>query len=155
MKAELKKAAYSLLSVLAAAALLGGDNQKTYLSLQLPWFTPPPAVFPIIWFLLYLLMGYAFYLALCARQSDPYAQRGMVITFLSGLLLSALWPMVFFRFLLFRLAFYLLVLLLILGAFTQADFYRASRRAALCYSPYLVWLIFVLFFSHAAARLNG
>lgn len=155
MKAELKNAAYSLLSVASAAALgalLSADTEKNALSSNLPRFAPPAAVLPILWAVLYLLTGYAFYLALSARQPDPYARRGTVVTFLCGLLLSALWPMVFFRFQFFRLAFYLLIALLILGAFTQADFYKASRRAALCYLPYLGWLVFALLLTYAAAR---
>lgn len=158
MKAELKKAACSLLSVAAALALgvlLGGDIEKACLALKRPWYLPPPAVFLILCPVVYLLIAYAFYQALRSPLPNPYTRRGMTITFLSGLLLGALWPMAFFRFSFFTLAFYLLAAMLILGAFTLADFYRASRRAALCYLPYLIGLVFMLFLNHAAARLNG
>ena len=158
MRFDFKKAALCLLSVAAAAllgALLGGDMKSTYLSLLRPWFAPPPVVFPIAWSVLYLLMGYALYQALTVRETGLYSRRGMVLSFLAGLLLSALWPMAFFRFRRFTLAFFLIVAMLAFGAFTAADFYKASRRAFFCYLPYLIWLCFALCLNHAVAQLNG
>ena len=158
MKIDIKKAVFSLASVAAALVLgmlSGGDMKDTYLSLKRPWYAPPPAVFPIVWSILYLLMGESLYKGLKGKSAGFFSQKGMEITFLCGLLLSALWPMAFFRFQLFHLAFYLIVAMLVLGAFTEIDFYRVSRRAALCYLPYLLWLIFALFLNHAVARLNG
>ncbi|MCI8624617.1 MAG: tryptophan-rich sensory protein [Provencibacterium sp.] len=158
MRIDWKKALLSLGAAAAAAllgALLGGDMESVYRSLERPWYAPPPIVFPIAWSILYLLMAYAFYQALTAQHPDPYMRQGMMGTFLGGLLLNALWPMVFFRFQLFTLAFYLIVAMIALGAFTEVDFYRISRRAALCYLPYLVWLVFALCLNHAVAQLNG
>lgn len=159
MHIDWKKAALSLLSVAAAmllGILLGGDMKGVYLSLQRPLFAPPPLAFPIVWSILYLLMGFALYRALSARQADSYAaRRGLLTPFFCGLVLSALWPMAFFRFQLFTLGFFMIVAMLAFGAFTAADFYRASRTAFFCYLPYLLWLIFALVLNYRIAQLNG
>lgn len=159
MHIDWKRAALSFLSVLGAmllGILLGGDMKSVYLSLQRPFFAPPPLAFPIAWSILYLLMGFALYRALSAQRESSYAaRRGMLTPFFSGLVLSALWPMVFFRFQLFTLGFFLIVAMLAIGAFTASDFYKVNRTAFFCYLPYLLWLLFALLLNYQIAQLNG
>ena len=55
-------------AIAAIGALLGGVNG--FEGLRLPPLTPPAAVFPIVWGILYFLMGLAAYLVWSSNDVD-------------------------------------------------------------------------------------
>ncbi|HIW17349.1 MAG TPA: tryptophan-rich sensory protein [Firmicutes bacterium] len=103
-----------------------------------PPLAPPPIAFPIVWSILYVLMGIAAYLVSVSR-----GKRGpALVLFVVQLAVNAAWPVVFFNMLAFKAAFALLVLLAVLIAAVIFLFARLSRAAAWLMAPYLVWVCF-------------
>lgn len=143
----------------AAASLLGsfagGDASSSYQSLRLPWFAPPPLTFPIVWTLLYILMGLAAYRVLISQKSDDQRKNSTLAIYFLGLALTALWPLIFFRFGLYTLAFFLIAGMIALGIYTAVGFKKLDERASGLYLPYVGWLVFALILTRSVAALNS
>lgn len=137
---------------LLASFLTRGD-MKLYGELQQPALAPPAILFPIVWTILYVLMGIG-----SARISlaDPKGNgTGFARTlYRIQLFLNFLWPIVFFKFQAFGGAFVLILLLLYTIIRMILEFYRLDRRAALLQIPYLLWVAFASYLNLATALLN-
>lgn len=133
------------------SALITGDTMDTYKTLNLPPLSPPGIVFPIVWTILYSLMGISAYLI---YTSDSRGKTLALGVYLLQLLINVLWSPVFFNSQNFLLAFLLLVLLWILIAVMIALFYRINKTAALLQIPYLLWVTFAGYLNLAIYLLN-
>ncbi len=125
------------LAVGGLAALVSG-GMGSYKTLNQPPLSPPGWVFPVVWTVLYLLMGYAAYRV---RRADPKERRALVFYGLQ-LLVNFLWPIVFFRWQTYLAAFLVLVILWVLIAITLRLFHRTEERAGDLLIPYLLWVTF-------------
>jgi len=96
------------------------------------------------------LMGVSFYLILNKSTKKNEA----VYYFILQLFVNFLWPIVFFNFRLFWLAFALIVLLLYLIIMMIISFYKISKPAAILQIPYLIWTAFATVLNLAIAILN-
>ena len=99
MKRTIKELLIALaipLAVGGLAALLSG-GMKDFQTMNQPPLSPPGWLFPIVWTILYLLMGYASYRVYTA-EADQGAKRRALILYAIQLLLNLLWPILFFRF---------------------------------------------------------
>ena len=76
-------------------SLLGG-NMSSFKTLKKPFFTPPPLVFPIVWTILYILMGISSYL-ICCNKTDKKFKKRACFFYLAQLLINVLWSLFFFR----------------------------------------------------------
>ena len=115
-----------------------------------PW-TPPDAVFPIAWTILYLLMGIAAGLVWRRRHRD---RRRAIGWFLVQLAFNVLWSPVFFG--LHSPAGGLAVILLLLAALvaTLVAFFAISRTAFWLLVPYLLWVGYATTLTIAICALN-
>jgi len=123
-----------------------------YASLVKPAFSPPNAVFPIVWGLLYAMMAVA---AWVAWRAGPSLERNRaMLAFFVQLAVNVAWSWAFFgaHSPLAGLAVIALLLLAILA--TVLRFYRVSRLAALLMLPYLGWVGFASALNFAIFRLN-
>lgn len=103
---------------------------------------PPPIVFPIVWGVLYLLMGIAAYLVWNSGDLDRGASLRL---YLLQLLVNALWPLLFFR-LQWRLAaFFWILLLIALVSLTLTGFTYIRKAAGRLLVPYLLWILFAAY----------
>jgi len=132
------------------STLIIKDNLDIYSSINLPDFAPPSFLFGIVWTALYVLMGVSFYLILNKSTKKNEA----VYYFILQLFVNFLWPIVFFNFRLFWLAFALIVLLLYLIIMMIISFYKISKPAAILQIPYLIWTAFATVLNLAIAILN-
>lgn len=113
-----------------------------YESLSKPFFSPPQIVFPIVWTILYILMGIASY-KVYIRKYDNIDTSSALFVYALQLLLNFLWTIIFFGFRLYGLSFLELILLIIFVILTIIRFYsKAGKCAALLLLPYLIWLIY-------------
>lgn len=140
------------LGVGGLAALLSG-GMDTYTTLNQPPLSPPGWIFPIVWTVLYLLMGYASYRV--AEADAPKEDRRKALVFYGiQLFLNFLWPIVFFRFQWYFAAF---ILLLVLWAFiyvTMHFFEQIDETAEILLIPYLLWVTFAGYLNLGVALLN-
>lgn len=138
------------LIILTLAPLIGGaiigyltkDYTKAVFStIQKPAFSPPAILFPIVWTILYLLMGFSLYRIYMHREVGENIGAAFFF-FIIQLLLNYLWPLIFFSLRLYGLAFIELVILFIFVVITFVKFYRIDKLAGVLLIPYIIWLIF-------------
>lgn len=97
----------------------------------------PSYVFPIVWSILYILMGMASYLV----KDD----KKLINIYKVNLLVNYLWPIIFFPLNLKFLALLELIFLIVIVIYMISKFYKKNKTAAYLLTPYILWL-FVAFF---------
>lgn len=123
-------------------SLLIPNMKSLYESLEKPFFAPPSIVFPIAWTILYLLMGIASY-KVYIKKYENIDISSAIFVYEIQLLLNILWPIIFFSFRLYGLAFIELFILFIFVILTTVRFYKKSGiKTALLLAPYILWLIY-------------
>ena len=133
-------------------SLLGG-NMASFKNLKKPFFTPPSIAFPIIWTMLYILMGISSYL-ICCNKTDKKFKKRACFFYLIQLLVNTLWSLFFFRFGWFLFAFFWLLLLIALVIVMIIKFYKLKPLAAYLQIPYLLWLVIASILNISIVRLN-
>lgn len=117
-----------------------GYGNRWFAALDKPALTPPGWVFGTVWPILYLLMALALAMILHARGAKG---RGLAITvFVVQLLCNLAWSPLFFAAHEATLAFYLILVILLLATATTLLFGRIRPLAAWLMVPYLAWLGF-------------
>lgn len=123
-------------------SLIIPNMQSLYENLVKPFFAPPPIVFPIVWTILYILMGIASYKVYILKYDNIDTSSATFVYYIQ-LLLNFLWTIIFFGFRLYGLAFIELIILILFVILTIVRFYqKAGIKAALLLLPYLIWLIY-------------
>ena len=117
-----------------------------------PPLSPPAVVFPIVWSLLYALMGLG--IARIVLKPKSAEQTRSKKLFLLQLFVKFLWSPVFFNLQAFGLAFFWLLLLLGLVIGMILTFRKANRTAANLQIPYLIWLTFAAYLNAGVWYLN-
>lgn len=135
------------------SALLSGPGMELFASLEQPPLSPPGWLFPVVWTLLYLMMGLASCLVL--ESGGERKQISAALT-LYGVQLAVnfFWSIFFFNMQLYLFSFFWLVLLWCLIFATLISFYRLSKPAGLLLVPYLMWVTFAGYLNLAIALLN-
>ena len=141
------------LAVGGLAALLSG-GMNTYDTFIQPPLSPPGWVFPVVWSILYLAMGYASW-RVYSRGEDPGTVRMGLIVYGIQLFFNFLWPIVFFRLEAFLAAFLVLIALWISIVITMWQFYKSDERAGDLLIPYLLWVTFAGYLNLGVYLLNA
>ena len=125
------------------------DSFKIYEGYEKPFLSPPGIVFPIVWTILYILMGVSLYLVMKKRKDEK-----SFIIYISQLLLNSIWPLFFFKFRFLFFSFLIIVALIILVIKMITEFYKINKTAGLLQIPYLLWLLFASYLNLAIYLLN-
>jgi benzodiazapine receptor len=141
-----------LLLGMASGWLSGSGNRSPWFAtIAKPWFMPPGWAFPLVWTILYLMMGVA--LAQVVRSHAP--ERPIAIgLFLAQLALNLAWSPIFFAAHRIRFALAVMILLDAVVVATVVLFARIGAEPALLLAPYLLWLILATALNAAIVRLN-
>ena len=132
------------------SALLSG-RMSTYAALNKPALSPPAILFPIVWTILYILMGISSYIIYASGSPDaPKALK----TYFLQLFFNFCWSILFFRFSLYLFAFLWLVVLIILICIMIKQFYNINKTAAYLQIPYLLWCIFAAYLNFSIYVMN-
>lgn len=134
------------------SALLTMGDMKDYADILKPPLSPPAAVFPVAWSILYALMGTASALVWRERRTDD-RQNGLIYYGLQ-LVLNFFWPLVFFSAKEYWFAFAWLLAMLAAVIVTAVFFRRVSKAAFWLLVPYLAWLAFAAYLNVGVAVLN-
>lgn len=135
------------------SALVTGDFSGFFDKYLQPPLMPPAWVFPVVWVILYALMGISAYLVYSSDGSDEAKKRALGI-YAAQLAVNFSWSIVFFRFEELWGAAVVIILLLVLIILMIASFRKVSPPAAVLNIPYLLWVIFAAYLNIAAAVIN-
>ena len=117
-----------------------------------PPLSPPAILFPIVWGILYLLMGIS---AGRIASSPPSEERSRGLNlFIMQLVVNFLWSPVFFNARAYGFAFFWLLLLWILVLTMILSFRKTDAPSARLQIPYLLWLTFAVFLNAGVWYLN-
>ena len=139
------------LGVGALAGILTKDSMMQFSLLNKPPLSPPGWLFPVVWTVLFLLMGFASYLV---SRSDSMQKRPALILYAIQLSVNFFWSIFFFNFEWYLFSFFWLVLLWVLILLTIRAFWRISPTAAILLIPYLLWVTFAGYLNLAIWLLN-
>lgn len=133
------------------SGIMTSDSMDIYRSLNLPDFTPPAIAFPIMWTLLYILMGISLYLIVSKKDVDV---KIPVTIFAIQLVMNFCWSPIFFIYGQYLLAFIWIVILWILVLAMVLTFRKIDAKAGYLQIPYLLWLIIAGYLSCSVYLLN-
>lgn len=135
------------------AGFLTREGTKLYrTSIVKPPLSPPAIVFPIVWGILFALMGIG--AARIYLQPASPARRNSLRLFLVQLFFNFLWSILFFCFQAFGFAFVWLVILWALIVWMFLSFFEVDRLAAWLQVPYLLWVFFAGYLNFGVWMLN-
>jgi benzodiazapine receptor len=140
----------SLLVGAANGAVTRTSSRTWYLSLTPPPGTPPPWTFPVVWTVLYIMMGLAAWLVWRrAGHQRPLRVWGW------QLLANTVWPAIFFGLQTPGPALFALLALIVLIALTIRAFARVRPLAAGLMAPYLAWCTYAAYLNAGFWWLNA
>ena len=121
-------------------------------NVQKPALTPPGILFPVVWAILYAMMGIS---AARVAVSEGSVQRSRGLNlFAVQLVFNFFWSLIFFNAGAYGFALIWLILLWILVLWMILSFRKVDARAALLQIPYLLWLTFAAYLNFEVWRLN-
>lgn len=123
----------------ALSGLLAGNSFSFYQELVKPPLAPPGWLFPVMWVILYALMGISVFLI---YTSDAKGKTRAFVIYALQLFVNFMWPIVFFRFEMLGLSVTVILTLLVLLIVMLVLFYQIRPAAAYLNVPYLLWILF-------------
>lgn len=139
------------LAVGSLSAFLTKGTMFQYSQLIKPEFAPPAAIFPIVWTILYILMGISSYI-ICS--SDSSMKQSALNWYAIQLLFNFIWSLIFFNLQNYLFAFIWLLALIICICIMIIRFYTINPCSAYLQIPYLLWCVFAAFLNFNIVLLN-
>ena len=121
-----------------------------YNTLQKPFLSPPSILFPIVWTILYILMGISYGIL----QSNQLVDEKINTIYYLQLAVNALWSIFFFTLKWRLFAFLWIILLDILVIIMIKKFYDKNKTARLLQIPYIIWTLFATYLNLGVYLLN-
>ena len=137
----------------ALSALLSGGFKDFFDKYEQPPLLPPQWLFPVVWVILYAVMGASAYLIHTA-DTDSISRKNALTLYWAQLGVNFSWSIVFFRFEWLWLAVAVIILLLALIVSMIISFRKISRVSGNINLPYLIWVAFAAYLNIAIAVIN-
>ncbi len=136
------------------SALLTSGSMDIYGTVQTPPLSPPAIVFPIVWTILFTLMGIGSAIVYVKGKEEDIDISSALGVYLLQLAVNFFWSIIFFNMRAFLFAFIWIILLWILIIVMIKRFYEISPLAAYLQIPYLLWVTFAAYLNLAIYILN-
>lgn len=137
------------LGVGVVSALLTMGGMDAYQTMYQPPLAPPGWLFPVVWTILYILMGIAAYLVYEGPEST---QRSNALKLYGiQLFFNGVWSLIFFGAQAYFFAFVWLVALWLFIYLTTKEFLQLNKTAGILMIPYLAWVTFAGYLNLAIA----
>lgn len=150
----------SLIAALAIPLAVGGlsawvtkDAMERFAELDQPPLSPPGWVFPVVWTILFILMGVASYLVGTSGMPGR-ERRNALLLYGVQLVVNFFWSIFFFNMGWYLFSFFWLALLWLLVLETIDLFWKISRSAGILLFPYLAWITFAGYLNFGIFLLN-
>lgn len=121
-----------------------------YNSLNKPPFSPPSVIFPIIWTIIYILMGISYSIL----KNKDLIDKEINTTYYTQLFTNLTWPIIFFVFKWRFISIIWILVLLALVGYMIIIFYRKNKISSLLQIPYLLWTVFATYLTIGVYILN-
>ena len=128
-------------------AFLTTESTSVYNSFNKPPFSPPAIVFPIVWSILYLLIGISYTIL-------PYTNEKVDKLYYISLLINLIWPLFFFRLSLYCIAVIILIILIYLVIKLMLEYKKIYNLSFYLMIPYILWLLLALYLNIGVCILN-
>lgn len=153
MKIKIKSGLITAILIPLAVGVLSSlfSGTMAYSTFNKPSFSPPAYIFPIVWTILYILMGISSYLI---YSSNDTGKQKALITYVLQLVFNFFWSIFFFGFSQYLFAFLWLIALILLIIIMIYQFYKISPLAAYLQIPYLLWCLFAAYLNYCIYMLN-
>ena len=127
------------------------SNYMDYGELIKPALAPPGIVFPIVWTILYILMGISYGIL----ESNGLTDSDVDLIYCLQLFFNALWPIIFFALKWRFIAYLWILILIVLITLMIIKFYERNKLAGLLQIPYLIWVLFASYLNLSIFLLNN
>lgn len=135
------------------SALITRTGMDTFETINKPPLSPPGWLFPVVWTVLFILMGIASYFVLTSGKPQGEINRALTVYGVQ-LIFNFFWSIFFFNFSLYLFSFIWLVILWLLILTTAVLFYRISKSAGYLMVPYILWVAFAGYLNFQIYLLN-
>lgn len=126
-----------------------------YNTLNVSMLTPAGWIFPIVWGVLYFMIGLAIYFIMMANNSHRTSDKtNAYVYFAINLVFNTLWSFAFFGAQMPEVALLILVALIIDIIFMARAFFRINQASFWLIVPYILWLFFALYLNLMIIYLN-
>ena len=142
------------LGVGTLSAFFTRGNTSIYDEIITPPLEPPSFLFPIVWGILYLLLGIGAARVFRVRETNPAGARDAFAFFGMNLFVNFAWSILFFNCRAFWFSFIWLLLLLALTVRMAIAFRKLDKIAGYLQIPYILWVIFAGYLTLGIAILN-
>ena len=142
------------LAVGGLSAFLTRGSMNLYEEIITPPLSPPSWVFPVVWTVLFILMGISAAMIYLDRFSPTPQKKSALYTYALSLIVNFFWSIIFFNMRAFLFAFIWLLFLLYLIVRTIMKYYKINPIAAYLQIPYLLWVSFAGYLTFAIWILN-
>lgn len=141
-----------ILTPLIGGSIVGLIINKSidYNYLVNPPLSPPSYLFPIVWNILYLLIGISYYIYRKNNNDNPLTIKLYYIQ----LILNYLWSIIFFTLKLRTLAVIWIIVLAITVIYLMIRFYKEERTIFYLFIPYILWVLFATYLNIGIVVLN-
>lgn len=124
-------------------------NYIDYSLVKKPPLSPPKLAFPIAWSILYLLIGISYYI----YRKNNYDKKTIQIYYI-GLILNALWSIIFFVLKLRLLSIIWIIALIIITIILFINYKKQNKTSAYLLIPYIIWLTYATYINIGVYILN-
>lgn len=152
---EQKKSMSTLLASLAIPLLIGGfssfltaGDMRNYEYFNHPPLSPPSWVFPVVWSILYVIMGLASYLVYTSN-AEPEQKRTALTLYAAQLVMNMFWTVLFFTYVQYLIALIWLVAMWVIILMTALRFYKINRLSGIMMGVLLIWTAFAGYLNYA------
>ncbi len=133
------------------ASFLTKNAMVSFNSMNKPALAPPAWLFPVVWTVLYVLMGVASFAIY--KSSDQLRYTGMML-YVGQLIMNFAWSLIFFRLNAYEFAAVWLALIIVLVLALINNTARYSTTAMIMLIPYVLWCGFAMYLNIGIAIKN-
>lgn len=156
----MKKNTKALIIAVAIPLIIGGlsalltmDNMIVFDYVRKPPLSPPAWLFPVVWTVLYVLMGLASYIVWSSKKPKKDVNSALLIYFIQ-LAFNFFWSIIFFNLENYLFALIWLLIMLVLIIITAVRFFGIDKRAGYLLLPYVLWVSFAAYLNYGIYMLN-
>ena len=142
------------LGVGGLSALFTRGSMDIYNEIQKPPLSPPGSIFPVVWGILYTLMGISAAIVYIKSNKSPSIYSNGLNVYAMSLAVNFLWSILFFNLKAFLISFIWIMLLWFMIIATIVRYYSVSKAAAYLQIPYFLWVTFAAYLNLMIFILN-